>query len=344
MNEAPTTASAVAASARVGGGLRQSGGTGPAASVSAAMMIIVIGGILSACGATSSTSAGTSGSASGRVVQVAAAENFWGSIAAQLGGAHAHVVSIITNPNTDPHAYEPTAGDARTLAQAQFVVENGIGYDPWVPRLLAADSGKTTTLDVGTLLGVAAGGNPHRWYNPADVQKVIGQMVADYQRIDPADRSYFARQERAFDTVALGQYSETLDSIRARYAGTPVGASESIFAMLAPALGLDLITPPTALKAIGEGSDLSVGDKETIDRQIRGHRIKVYVYNSQNVTTDVQAQLTEVKAEHIPFATITETLQPASTTFQAWQTRQLLGIQAALTRASASGASGASGG
>ena len=311
----------------------------------ATVLIIAIGGLLSACGTASPTSSGrTSGSGSGRVVQVAAAENFWGSIAAQLGGAHAHVVSIITNPNTDPHAYEPTASDARTLAQAQFVVENGIGYDPWVPRLLAADPGKIRTLDVGTLVGVPVGGNPHRWYDPADVQTVIRQMVADYQRLDPADRSYFARQESAFVTVALRQYSETLGAIRARYAGTPVGASESIFAMLAPALGLDLITPPAALKAISEGSDLSVGDKETIDGQIRAHRIKVYVYNSQNVTTDVQAQLTEVKAEHIPFATITETLQPASATFQAWQTRQLLGIQAALTRASASGASGASGG
>ncbi len=57
------------------------------------------------------------------------------------------------------------------------------------------------------------------------------------------------------------------------------------------------------------------------------------MYNSQNVTPDVKAQLTEVKAEHIPYATITETLAPASATYQAWQTRQLLGIQAALARA-----------
>jgi zinc/manganese transport system substrate-binding protein len=58
------------------------------------------------------------------------------------------------------------------------------------------------------------------------------------------------------------------------------------------------------------------------------------VYNSQNVTPDVQAQLTEVKAQHIPYATITESLQPASSSYQAWQTKQLLGIQAALAQAS----------
>jgi zinc/manganese transport system substrate-binding protein len=297
--------------------------------------VLVLAASLSACGSSASSPPSTTPvSTSGTVIQVAAAENFWGSIASQIGGIHAHVVSIITNPNTDPHVYEPTAGDARTLAEAQLVVENGIGYDPWVPKLLAADQTQATVLNVGALLGVAVGGNPHRWYNPSDVQAVVKQMVADYQKLDPSDSAYFTQNETNFNTVALKQYDATLASIRAQYAGTPVGASESIFAMLAPALGLDLITPATFLKAISEGTDVSVGDKETIDSQIRNHQIKVYVYNSQNVTPDVQAQLTEVKAQHIPYATITESLQPASSSYQAWQTKQLLGIQAALARAS----------
>ena len=71
----------------------------------------------------------------------------------------------------------------------------------------------------------------------------------------------------------------------------------------------------------------------TIDEQIKNHEIKIYVYNSQNVTPDVQAQLTEVKAQRIPYATITETLTPANATYQEWQTTQLLGIQAALAEA-----------
>ncbi len=267
------------------------------------------------------------------MVQVTAAENFWGSIAGQIGGEHAHVVSIITNPNTDPHSYEPTAADARRLAQAQLVVENGLGYDPWVPKLLSADTVPVTTLDVGARLGLVDGDNPHRWYNPDDVQVVIKQLVADFQHLDPGDSAYFARQRTRFDTMALKPYAAATATIKARYSGTPVGASESIFAMLAPALGLDLITPPSFLKAISEGTDVSIADKETIDTQIRTHQIKIYVYNSQNVTPDVQVQLNEVKAEHIPYATITETLQPASATYQAWQTKQLLGIEAALAAA-----------
>jgi zinc/manganese transport system substrate-binding protein len=295
------------------------------------LALSVLAAACSTAGPSSAAGSG-SGSTEGRVVQVAAAENFWGSIAGQVGGAHAHVVSIISNPNTDPHSYEPTAADARTVAGAQMVVENGIGYDPWAAKLLTADPSTIVVLDVGAVLRVPDGSNPHRWYNPGDVRAVVARLTADLQRLDPEDRAYFAARQQRFESVDLARYDATVASIRATYRGTPVGASESIFAMLAPSLGLDLITPPSFLKAISEGTDVSVADTEAIDTQIREHRIKIYVYNSQNVTPDVQAQLREVKAAHIPVATITETLQPAGATYQAWQTRQLLGIETALAR------------
>jgi len=268
-----------------------------------------------------------------RVIQVVAAENFWGSIAQQVGGAHVHVVSIITNPNSDPHSYEPTASDARIIAGARLVIENGIGYDPWAARMLAADQGAQTVLNVGTVVGVADGGNPHRWYNPADVRAVISQLTADYSALDPANRSYFARQRARFEQIGLRRYDELIATIRRKFSGTPVGASESIFAMLAPALGLRLITPYSFLKAISEGGEVSAADKLTVDRQITRHLIKIYVYNSQNVTPDVRVQLGEARAEHMPVATITETLAPPQDSYQAWQVRQLAGIEAALALA-----------
>ena len=303
----------------------------------AAAILVVACGLLGSC-ATPATDSGR-GSASGpartHVIEVVAAEDVWGSIAAQIGGEHVHVVSIITNPNTDPHGYEPTAADARSVAESQLVVENGIGYDPWAPKLVKADGGTVAVLDVGNLLGIADGGNPHRWYNPTDVQVVINQLATEYQKLDPTDSAYFAGQRTAFVATGLEQYHALIASIASAYPGTPVGASESIFSMLAPALGLDLITPNAFLKDISQGTDVSAADKETVDAQIKQHLIKIYVYNSQNVTPDIQVQLREVKGAHIPYATITETLQPAGASFQAWQTEQLLGIRAALAQAMA---------
>jgi zinc/manganese transport system substrate-binding protein len=291
--------------------------------------------LTSAC-ATVSAPAETDGADGGRVVQVVAAENFWGSIASQLGGSHARVTSIISNPDTDPHSYEPTTADARTLTTAQLAIVNGIGYDPWADKLLAtnSDSGRTE-LNVGDLVGVAPGGNPHRWYSPTDVRQVIAKITADYKKLDPADAAYFDQRETVFETRTLAPYDQLIASIKATYAGTPIGASESIVVPLAQGLGLKMMTPESFLDAMSEGSDPTAADKSLIDQQIRDKQIKIYVYNTQNSTPDVTAQVQLAKQEGIPVATVTETLSPAGDTFEQWQVTELRGIQAALKAANA---------
>lgn len=269
-----------------------------------------------------------------RAIEVVAAENFWGSIAAQLGGARVHVAGVISNPATDPHDYEPTAADARAIAVAQMVIVNGIGYDPWAGKLIAANPvhGRIV-LTVGDVVGVRPGGNPHRWYSPRDVQAVIGEIVRDYTKLDPKDAGFFAQQRSAFETRGLGRYKRLIATIRRRYHGVPVGASESVFAPLAQALGLRLLTPASFLKAISEGTEPTAADKSTIDGQIAHRQIKVWVFNSQNSTPDVKRITDAARKKGIAVTTITETLSPASATFQDWQSRQLEALAAALARA-----------
>jgi zinc/manganese transport system substrate-binding protein len=273
-------------------------------------------------------------STAGGPLQVVAAENFWGSIATQLGGDRVHVTSVISNPATDPHDYEPTAVDASTLAGAQLVIVNGIGYDPWAPKLLAGNpvSGRLV-LTVGDVVGIEPGGNPHRWYSPANVQQVIAAIVADYKRLDPKDAAYFDRQRASFETKGLAAYKAAIAAIRKRYAGVPIGASESIFAPLAQALGLKLLTPYSFLEAISEGAEPTAEDISTIDAQIAGRQIKVWVFNSQNSTPDVQRLTSAARAKGIPVTAITETLAPATATFQAWQVAQLRALRTALATA-----------
>ncbi len=270
----------------------------------------------------------------GGKVRVVAAENFWGSIARQLGGAHAQVQSLIVNPAQDPHSYEPTTGDARSMATAQLVVVNGVGYDPWAPKLLAANpvNGRAT-LSVGSLLGLHEGDNPHRWYDPADVARVAGTIAADLERLDPPHKRYFAQRLSWFDGAALAGYHHLIAQIRRRYSGVPVGASESIFALQAPALGLDLITPPGFMKAVSEGTEVTAQDTIATERQLAEHRIKVWVYNDQNVTPEIQRLNGAARAAGIPTVTVTETLSPASDSFQQWQVAQLTRLQAALHQA-----------
>jgi zinc/manganese transport system substrate-binding protein len=142
--------------------------------------------------------AGSSGSAAtaadGRL-QVVAAESVWGSIASQLGGPKVAVQSVIVNPNTDPHSYEPRADDAIAFARSQMAIVNGIGYDAWASKLIDSNpSSSRTVLDVGDLLGLGQGDNPHQWYSPSAVERVADRIAADYKRLDPKDAAYFDHQ------------------------------------------------------------------------------------------------------------------------------------------------------
>ena len=256
------------------------------------------------------------------VIQVVAAENFWGSIAAQVGGERVHVTSIVVNPAADPHDYDPTPADARLFAAANYVIVNGAGYDAWATKLLAANPATgRKVLTVADLLGRRAGDNPHFWYSPDYVARVVERMGADMEAVEGA---------ASFENVALKDYRASLAAIRARYAGTRVGATESIFAYTAAATGLDLVTPPAYMNAISEGADPAAVDKATVQRQVQDREMKVLVFNAQNSTPEVQALVGKAKANGIAVVAITETMQPASATFQDWQTAQLQALLHAL--------------
>jgi len=301
----------------------------PRALVGAFLLLLLPLLTLAACGTTFQTTTASSGP-----VQVVAAENFWGSIAAQVGGSHVHVTSIIVDPNADPHSYEPTAADGRTVADAQYVIINGAGYDPWADKLLQANpvSGRKE-LNVGDFNGKHEGDNPHMWYNPDYVTAVANKMRDDLKALDPTDAAAFDQSAQAFLTTGLAHYHDLIAAIKAKYSGVPVGATESIFSYLAPALGLNLVTPYSYLKAVSEGQDISAADEATVEQQINQKQIKVLIYNSQNTPNNIQALINRAMANHIPVATITETLTPATASFQDWQSAQLQGIQTALAQA-----------
>jgi zinc/manganese transport system substrate-binding protein len=263
-------------------------------------------------------------------IKVVAGQNFWGSIATQLGGSRASVQSVVTDPNADPHEYESNTNDARAFADAGFVILNGAGYDDWASKLLSANpSSHRTVLIAADLLGKKAGDNPHFWYSPDYVTRMADQITADYKTIDPPDAAYFDQQRAAFAT-ALRPYTQRLAEIKAKFSGVPVGATESIFVYMASALGLNLISPTEFMNAVAEGNDPPASAVIDFQNQITGKQVKVLVYNVQTATA-VTTNIKHLAAlADIPVVGVSETLQPESATFQDWQLSQLLALQNAL--------------
>jgi len=289
------------------------------------MVSAILAAPLAACGAPA-TDAGSG------TLRVIAGENFWGSIAAQLGGSHVTVTSIVTNPNTDPHEYESSATDARAFATADYVVLNGAGYDTWASKLLSANPNQQRKVfTVADLLNKKAGDNPHFWYNPEWVDKVADKITADYRALDPADAAYFTQQREALAT-ALKPYHDAVARIRATYTGVAVGSTESILVYLAQALGFNLISPPEFMQAISEGTDPPAQTVAQFQDQISHRQIRVLIYNTQT-STPITDNLKQLATQNgIPVVGISETVQPATASFQDWQIRQLNSLQAALRR------------
>jgi zinc/manganese transport system substrate-binding protein len=287
-------------------------------------LLTLVSAVLAACGTP------PAGAGSGKTLQVVAGQNFWGSIAAQLGGTHVSVTSVVTNPNADPHEYESSAQDARLFGTADYVILNGAGYDAWGTKLLSANpNANRKVFTVADLVHKKAGDNPHFWYNPDWVEPVANKITADYTAMDAADSDYFTQQRAAFRT-ALKPYHDRIAKIKATFPGVAVGSTESIFAYMATALGLNLISPPEFMQAVAEGNDPPAQTVAEFHDQVAGKKIKVLVYNVQT-STNITEDLKRLAANNgIPVVGVSETLQPLDATFQEWQSAQLLTLQNAL--------------
>ena len=264
------------------------------------------------------------------VIQVVAGENFWGSIAAQLGGTHVSVISIVSDPNVDPHEYESNSQDAQAIANAAFVIINGAGYDDWALKLIAAsNTPNQVVLNVANLLGKKEGDNPHFWYSPTYVNETVKAMYNDLVTIDPADTSYFTQQYAALN-ASLGVYNSRISEIRAQFAGRKVASTESIFVYLGNAIGLDVVSPPAFMDAVAEGNDPPAQSVVQFQQLLQNGTVQVLVYNAQTVTPLTESIKALAASKGIPIVAVTETIQPPDVSFQVWMNGELLQLQNAL--------------
>jgi zinc/manganese transport system substrate-binding protein len=298
-----------------------------------AVVVGCAGLLVSVCACSSKSSsapevAGTNRPA--RTLTIVAAENFWGSIVAQLAGRVGQVTSVVSNPNADPHSYQSSSDNARAFAGADYVVLNGAGYDSWADRLIKGNpNSKRKVLTVADLLGKKDGDNPHFWYDPDAVTKVADRITADLKALDPSDAGYFDAQHTAFDN-ASAPYRVQLAAIKARFAGTPVASTESIFVYLADYLGLKVVSPTEFMQAVAEGNDPPAPSVAAFLDLISKKEAKVLVYNRQTsteVTTNMRKLATK---QGIPVVGVTETIQPPQRSFEDWFGAELVDLENAL--------------
>jgi zinc/manganese transport system substrate-binding protein len=261
-------------------------------------------------------------------IGIVAAENFYGDVAGQIGGAQVHVTSILSNPDEDPHLFEASPSVARAISDAQIVVYSGIDYDPWMEKLLgAARSGERTTIVVAELVGRKAGDNPHIWYDPATMLACAKAIGAALDADDPAHAAGYDRRLARF-TASIAPIQAKVASLRARLAGTPVTATEPVFGYMFEALGMVVRNMPFQM-AVMNGTEPAASDVAAFETDLRIHAVKLLVYNAQ-ASDPIAARMERLaKASGVLIVGAAET-EPPGKTYQGWMMGELDDVAKAL--------------
>src|SRR5438067_7259853 len=132
-------------------------------------------------------------------VQVLAVENFYASLVNQIGGQCVNTTTILSDPDADPHEFQPAANDVRAYQGAQLVVENGLGYDDFSDKIMANLNPQPALVKAGDVVGLQVGANPHVWYSAGYIDQVRAAILANLKKLSPQAAEYFDAQSAALD-------------------------------------------------------------------------------------------------------------------------------------------------
>jgi zinc/manganese transport system substrate-binding protein len=291
--------------------------------------------LLAGCSGNSSQSTDGDGE-----VSIVASTNVYGNIAAQVAGNAAKVTSFITNPAQDPHEYEASAKDRLALDDADVVIKNGGGYDPFIDALLASGDAKPKVLDAVEISGLAPdehghahveGFNEHVWYSFGAMTKVAKALGDELSEIDPGHEHEYATNVASF-TKSVEALERDAQKLKATASGRGVAITEPVPMHLLEAVGLVNRTPEAFSEAVEEGADVSPRVlKQTLGLFGGPKDIAVLAYNAQTADSTTEQVRDAAKASGVPVVDFTETL-PQGESYIAWQHDNLDRLAAALIK------------
>jgi zinc/manganese transport system substrate-binding protein len=292
------------------------------------MRIILVYIIVGALAASGSAQA-RSGAAP---LPVVAAENVYGDIVQQIGGSHVSVTSVLSDPNADPHLFEPGTRNGLAVSQARVVIQNGLGYDAFMEKLEeAAPSSHRLVVTIADALGVhGTDANPHLWYDVPKLNRIADAITTGLVKADPSHASAYRAGRDRF-VQSLRPLRQLAAQIGKRFKGAPIAYTEPVPGYLIDAAGLTNRAPQAFTHAVEDGTEPTPQAVAAMDSLVTGRKIRVLLYNSQTVTPITERVRTAALRAGIPVVGVTETLPPHRT-FQQWQLAQTRALFQALSK------------
>lgn len=265
---------------------------------------------------------------SGGKLSIVAAENVWGDVAKQLGGEYVDVTSIINGPSDDPHLYETNAKDSLVVANADIVIENGLGYDDFIDKIMKAtpEQGRMV-INIAQTIGLPATANPHIWYDYDPLEAIANAISATLSTQDPVHTQAYNQKLQQFVAAVTQLRSARL--ALGKYRTQAVAYTEPVPYYLVLALGFTDKTPQAFARALEAGNEPSASDQIAFADIITKKQIAVLIYNPQ-AESAVSKHLRDLAQQAgVPVVNMTETL-PKDQNYQGWQLGQLQALTSAM--------------
>ncbi len=245
--------------------------------------------------------------AHGAPIKIVAAENFYGELASEIGGKNVIVQSIINNPDADPHLFTTSPSISKSLANAQIIIYNGANYDPWMEQMLKSiDTKKVAIINVASLMNIKPRSNPHIWYLATTFPTLAKQLASQIISLDPTIKPEIEQNLSKF----IEQYKQVtlrVNSIKAKYNGIPVTATEPVFGYMANEMGLVMQGLDFQWKIMND-TEPSPQMLASFEGLLTGHKVKILFYNQQVIEPATQNILKLAQSNKIPVVGVTETM------------------------------------
>jgi zinc/manganese transport system substrate-binding protein len=277
-------------------------------------------------------------------ITIVASTNVWGDVAKSIGGDRVQVVSIIENFAQDPHSYEASARDQLAVNDADVIVANGGGYDPFMDAL-AKSAGNEEIVYAYVSEDLEAedqkakddghghnhdhsDGNEHVWYDFHVVEDFASRLAGKLAALDPEYSTVYSDNLVVFQSE-IEILEDRLAEVSGKYSGASFVASEPVANYLLIELGLKDLTPKSFSQAIEEELDVSPKDLLEIQNLLKAKAVDVFVVNPQTGSVQIDGLVELAKQNGVAIVELSELL-PEGSKYYDWMDLNIANLETAL--------------
>ena len=277
-------------------------------------------------------------------ITIVASTNVWGDIAKSIGGDRVQVVSIIENFAQDPHSYEASARDQLAVNDADLIVANGGGYDPFMDALAKSAGNENIVyaylaeeLEAEDAKAKDDGhghnhdhsdGNEHVWYDFHVAEDFASRLAGALAALDPEYSTVYSDNLVVFQSE-IEILEDRMAEVSGKYSGATFVASEPVENYLLIELGLKDLTPKSFSQAIEEELDVSPKDLLEIQNLMKAKAVDVFVVNPQTGSVQIDGLVDLATENGISIVELSELL-PAGNRYFDWMDLNIANLEAAL--------------